>query len=132
MRLPSLIRTEAHRSYEQADARSDRTSSDDEMAHFATALAQRDQPLRVLAPGKTNGVDRLLAWLVGHLRPSHAWRHANLLRRMRYSKPYSIALWTVYNSAYMRTSLDLLKSWSCTHFLFNIAMGRMMNDDLWV
>ena len=72
MRLPSLIRTEAHRSYEQTDAPSNSTSSDDEMAQFATALAQRDQPLRVLAPGKTNGVDRLLAWLVGHLRPSHA------------------------------------------------------------
>lgn len=65
MRLPSSVRTEAHRSDKQPDARSNLTSSDDEMAHFATALAQRDQPFIILAPGKTNGVDRLLAWLVG-------------------------------------------------------------------
>ncbi len=65
MRLPSVIRAEARRSYEQADARSHRTSDDDEMAELATVLAQQDLPLMVLAPGKTNGVDRLLTWLVG-------------------------------------------------------------------
>ena len=72
MRLPSVIRTEAHRSYEQADAHSNNRSRDDEMAHLATALAQQDQPLIVLAPGKTNGVDSLLAWLVSDRESSHA------------------------------------------------------------
>ncbi|KAF6221378.1 hypothetical protein HO133_002233 [Letharia lupina] len=63
MRSPSLIRTEARRSYKQAHARSNTTSSDNEMTLLATALAQRDQPLVVLAPGQTDGVDTLLAWL---------------------------------------------------------------------
>ena len=76
MRLPSVIRTEAHRSYEQADARSNIRSRDDEMAHLATALAQQDQPLIVLAPGKTDRVDSLLAWLVSDRESSHAWQQA--------------------------------------------------------
>ena len=67
MGLPLAIRAEALGSHKQVDARSNRTSSNNEMAHFATALAQRDQPLIVLAPGKMAGVDRLLTWLVnGH------------------------------------------------------------------
>lgn len=73
MRSPSLIRTEARRSYKQAHARSNTTSSDNEMTLLATALAQRDQPLVVLAPGQTDGVDTLLAWLVREHQISDAW-----------------------------------------------------------
>ncbi|CAF9927706.1 DNA binding protein [Imshaugia aleurites] len=60
---PSSIRTAAHGSYQQADARSNSASSNDELAHFATALAQQGQSFVVLVPGKTNGADQLLAWL---------------------------------------------------------------------
>ena len=109
MKLPLATRAEALGFNEQADARSNRTSSDNEMAHFAAALAQRDQPLIVLAPGKMVGVDRLLAWLVNGQKCSNTWEHPDSLHRMRYSRVYSIALWMVYNSAYMRTSLNLLK-----------------------
>ncbi|CAD6568308.1 MAG: DNA binding protein [Alectoria sarmentosa] len=63
MWLPSLVLTDAHQSYEQADGGSHMNSSNNEMAHFATALAQRDQPFMVLAPGKINAVDKLLVWL---------------------------------------------------------------------
>lgn len=131
MRLPSVISTEARRSHEQADTRSNETSNDYEMAHLATALAQQDQPLIVLAPGRTDAVDRLLAWLVGDRGPSFAWQQANFLRRMRYSSAYLIALWTVYSSAYIRTSLDFPKSSSYTHSLFSTVMGRRVNDNLW-
>ena len=131
LRLPSVIRREAHPSYEQAEARSNKRTSDDEMACFATALAQQDQPLIVLAPGKTNGVDKLLAWLVDDRKHSHAWQHANLRRRMGYSRAYSIALWMVHNSAYMRTGRDLPRSWSCIPSHFNTVMARMANGDLW-
>ena len=130
MRLPSVIRAEAHRSHGLADARSNKTSSDNEMAKFATALAQRDQPFIVLAPGKTNGADKLLAWLVGNLQSSHAWQDANVLRRMRFSRVFWIALWTVYNSASMRTSLGPPRSWSCTHSLSDTVMGRMETEVL--
>ena len=71
MRLPSVIDTEARRSYEQADTRSNKTRSDYEMAHLATALAQQDQPLIVLAPGRTSGADKLLAWLVSYRGSAH-------------------------------------------------------------
>ena len=110
MGLPSATRAEALGSYDQVDARPNRTSSDDEMAHFATALAQRDQPLIVLAPGKMAGVDGLLAWLVDGHKLSYTWEHTDHLHRMRYSRVCSIALWMVYNSVYMGTSLDLPKS----------------------
>ena len=108
--LPLAIRAEALGPYDQVDARSHRTNSDNEMAHFATALAQRDQPLIVLAPGKMAGVDRLLAWLVDGHTFSDTQEHTDCLHRMRYSRVCSIALWMVYNSVYMRTSLDLPKS----------------------
>ena len=68
--------TKAHSTYEQADARSTIASSDNEMAQFATALAQRGQRFMVLAPGKTNGADKLLAWLVGDREPSDGWNDA--------------------------------------------------------
>lgn len=61
MRLPLSIGTKAHPS--------NTTSGRDEVAHFANALAQRDRSLLVLAPGKTDGVDKLLAWLVGDHSP---------------------------------------------------------------
>lgn len=72
MRLPSSIRTGANRTYEQADARSKLATSDNEMANFANALAQQDQPFIVLAPGKTPGVDKLLVWLVCGQKSSDA------------------------------------------------------------
>ena len=69
MRLPSKILTEAHRLNEQASAHSNRTSNDNEVVHFANVLTQRGLPVMVLAPGKSNGVDKLLAWLVGDDKP---------------------------------------------------------------
>ena len=71
--MPSEIRTEAHRSYERTDARSNTTCGDGEITHFANALAQRDLPLVVLAPGKTQGADTLLSWLVGDHEHLDAW-----------------------------------------------------------
>ena len=130
-RLPSLISTEAHHSYEQADTGSNMTCSNNEMAHLATALAQRDQSLMVLAPGKTNGVEKLLVWLVGDHKYSCAWQNTDFSHRMRYSRVFLIALWMVFNSAYMGTSLNLPKSWSYTHSLLNTVMERMVNDGLW-
>ena len=130
MWLPSLVLTDAHQSYEQADGGSHMNSSNNEMAHFATALAQRDQPFMVLAPGKINAVDKLLVWLVGDHEPSHTWQDTDSSHRMKYSRVFSIALWMVFNSAYMRTSLDLRKSWSYIHSLFNTMMERMVSDGL--
>lgn len=72
MQLPSEIHTEAHRTYDQAGARSNTTCGDSEIAHFANAMAQRDLPLIILAPGKTQGADKLLAWLVGDHEYSYA------------------------------------------------------------
>lgn len=68
-----MIHTEAQGSYEQAGARPKKTSNDKEMAYLATTLAQQDQPFIVLTPGKTNGVDKLLAWLVSDSKSSDAW-----------------------------------------------------------
>lgn len=81
----------------------------------------------VLASGKTSGVDKLLAWLVGDSSPRMLDNHADCLHRMRFSRVCWIALWMVFNSVYMRISLDLPKSWSSTHSPFNTVMGWMVN-----
>ena len=101
------------------------------MTQFATALAKRDQPLIILAPGKSKGVDQLLEWMVGYPKVLGYLVITYFSHRKRHSRVCLIALWTVFNSAYMRTSPNLPKFWKYTNSLFNTVVERLVSESLW-
>ena len=105
--FPKHCFTEAHR---PDDPHSSPTSSDIEMTHLANALAQKHQPFIVLAPRKSQGVNKLLGWLVGIHWSLGVLLTAEFLHRMEYLRVWTNALWTVSNSVYMPTNRNLLKS----------------------